>query len=42
MPLLGWGIVAVFVGVLVVLIIKRDRELAREAEMKKARKKVTV
>ena len=43
MPLLGWGIVALFAAVLVILIIKRDRELAREAEMKKARKEeVTV
>ena len=37
MPLLGWGIVALFAAILVVLIIKRDRELAREAEEKRAR-----
>ena len=42
MPLLGWSIVAAFVGVLVLLIIKRDRELAREAAQKKARQEVAV
>ena len=42
MPLLGWGIVTAFVGVLVLLIIKRDRELAREAAQKKARQEVAV
>ena len=42
MPLLGWGIVTLFVGVLVLLIIKRDRELAREAAQKKARQEVAV
>jgi ferrous iron transport protein B len=40
MPILGWGIVAVFAAVLVFLIVKHNRELAREAEEKKARKEV--
>ena len=38
MPLLGWGIVALFSTVLALLIVKRTRELAKEAEAK--RKKV--
>lgn len=42
MPILGWGIVAVFAAVLVFLIVKHNRELAREAEEKKARKEVRV
>ena len=42
MPLVGWGIVAVFAAVLAILIIKRDRELAKEAAKKKADKVVTV
>ena len=42
MPLLGWGIVAALATVLALLILKRDRELAREAAEKKARKEVTV
>ena len=42
MPVLGWSIVAVFAAVLTGLVIKRDRELAREAQMKKARREVTV
>ena len=42
MPLVGWGIVAVFAAVLVILIVKRDRELAKEAAKKKADKVVTV
>ena len=40
MPVLGWSIVAVFAAVLTGLVIKRDRELAREAQMKKARSEV--
>ncbi len=42
MPVLGWELVALFAGVLIFLIVKRNRELAREAEEKKARKKVAV
>ena len=42
MLLLGWGIVAIFAAILVVLIVKRNRELAREAAQKKARKEVRV
>jgi hypothetical protein len=42
MPILGWAIVALFAGVLIALIFKRNRELAREAQMKKARREVTV
>ena len=43
MPLLGWGVVALFAAVLIILIVKRNRELAREAEeKKKARVEVTV
>ena len=41
MPILGWAIVALFAGVLIALILKRNRELAREAQMKKARREVT-
>ena len=37
MPILGWGIVIAFVSVLVFLIIKRNKELAREAHEKQAR-----
>ena len=40
MPVLGWSIVAVFAAVLTGLVIKRDRELAREAQLKKARSEV--
>ena len=42
MPLVGWAIVIVFAAILTVLIIKRDRELAREAAQKKARREVAV
>ena len=42
MPILGWGIVAVFAAVLVFLIVKHNRELAREAAQKKASKGATV
>ena len=42
MSLLGWGIVAIFAAILVVLIVKRNRELAREAAQKKTRKEVRV
>ena len=37
MPLLGWGIVIAFAAVLVLLIIKRNKELEREAQEKQAR-----
>lgn len=42
MPILGWGIIAVFAAVLVFLIVKHNRELAREAEEKKTHKEVRV
>ncbi len=43
MPILGWAIVAAFVAVLVILIIKQNQKLAREAAEKKAKKQaVTV
>ena len=42
MPILGWGIVALFAAVLAFLIVKHNRELAREAKEKEARSKVTV
>ena len=37
MPLLGWGIVVAFAAVLVFLIVKRSKELIREAEAKNAK-----
>ena len=40
MPVLGWEIVALFAGVLIFLIGKRNRELAREAEEKRESKKL--
>ena len=42
MPILGWGIVALFAAVLAFLIVKHNRELAREAKEQEARSKVTV
>jgi ferrous iron transport protein B len=42
MPILGWAIVAAFAAVLTILIIKRNREISREAAEKKASKGVTV
>jgi ferrous iron transport protein B len=42
MPILGWAIVAAFAVVLAILIIKRNREISREAAEKKASKGVTV
>ena len=42
MPILGWAMVVLFVAVLVILIMKRNRELAREAAQKKALKEVVV
>ena len=36
-PMLGWGIVALFASALVCLIVKRNRELEREAKEKFAR-----
>ncbi len=42
MPILGWAIVAAFAAVLAILIIKRNREISREAAEKKASKEVTV
>ena len=41
-PVLGWAIVILFAVVLTILIIKRDREIAREAAQKKARREVAV
>ena len=38
MPILGWAIVAIFVGVITVLIIKKDRELANEYSLSKSEK----
>ena len=37
MPLLGWGIVVAFAAVLIFLIVKRNKELTREAEAKNAK-----
>ncbi len=37
MPIVGWSVVALFAAILTVLIIRRDRELAREAAQKAAR-----
>ena len=42
MPILGWSIVALFAAILATLIIKRDRELARETAQKKERQEVAV
>ena len=42
MPILGWAIVAAFAAVLAILIIKRNREISREAAKKKAINGVTV
>ena len=42
MPILGWAIVAAFAAVLAILIIKRNREISREAAEKKASNGVTV
>ena len=42
MSILGWAIVAAFAAVLTVLIIKRNREISREAAEKKASKGGTV
>lgn len=42
MPILGWSIVAAFAAVLTILIIKRNREISREAVKNKASKGVTV
>ena len=42
MPLVGWAIVLAFAAVLTILIIKRNREISREAAEKKASKGVTV
>ena len=41
-PVLGWAIVILFAVVLTILIVKRDREIAREAAQKKARREVAV
>ena len=38
MPILGWAIVAIFVGVITTLIIKKDRELANEYSHSKSEK----
>lgn len=38
MPILGWALVAVFVAVLTVLIIKQNRKITREAAEREARK----
>ncbi len=38
MPIVGWSVVAIFATVLTVLILRRDRELAREAAEKAARR----
>ena len=42
MPILGWAIVVLFAVVLVLLIMRRNRELAREAAQKKALKEIAV
>ena len=42
MPILGWAIVAAFASVLVILIIKRNKELKAELEAKLARKRERV
>ena len=42
MPILGWAIVVLFAAVLVLLIMRRNRELAREAAQKKALKEIAV
>lgn len=42
MSILGWAIVAAFAAVLTILIIKRNREISREAAEKKASKGGTV
>ncbi len=39
MPILGWSLVALFAAVLIGLIIKREKELKKEAALKAARKK---
>ncbi len=38
MPILGWAIVAIFVGVITVLIIKKNRELAQTKALRKSEK----
>ena len=40
MPILGWLMVAVFAGVLTVLIIRRNRELAKEAAERTKRREM--